>query len=524
MTDEDRLALGLDFAGDHQSWSLQEIMDYIDAEFACHLDARSKGRRDAIEIALRQLARANPPFSAIEENDVLGHIAGASGATKTVAALRRDLAARRRGQVKGETHTDIATACLDQLQAYGDIRFDAGLFWQWNGAAWSKVDEQHLLKVIAQSFGSYPAGKRQGDHAGILRVMQSISSAPLSTSSVKGVNFANGFLTEHLDLVAHAAEYGMTYTLPYRYLPEAAEHMPMFIPFLSASWGDDPDYGEKLLALQEMIGVSLMGKATDYQQAFLLYGQAGSGKSVLQAIIRGLLPEGSMSSIVPSDWNDKFLPAQLFGKVINFAGELSETNKIPGGIFKKVVAGEEITAQHKNRDPFEFRPTAAHWFNSNHLPKTRDSSEGFNRRWMILEFNRAVRPQDRVVNLEEQILAQEREAIAAWAIEGYQRLVEQSRFTLPASHETLVTEMFADNNSVEHFLTMPGSKLKYGADECVSLTELHTAYWQFMLASGAGRRVELSTFARMMKAASSSRPFKVGTGKDGQTVYNGLGV
>lgn len=33
-----------------------------------------------------------------------------------------------------------------------------------------------------------------------------------------------------------------------------------------------------------------MGKSPQFQMAFLLFGQAGAGKSVLQSIVRGLLP------------------------------------------------------------------------------------------------------------------------------------------------------------------------------------------------------------------------------------------
>lgn len=34
----------------------------------------------------------------------------------------------------------------------------------------------------------------------------------------------------------------MTYTLPYRYTPENAGHMPMFDQFLNDCWATDPDY------------------------------------------------------------------------------------------------------------------------------------------------------------------------------------------------------------------------------------------------------------------------------------------
>jgi len=41
-----------------------------------------------------------------------------------------------------------------------------------------------------------------------------------------------------------------------------------------------------------MLGVSLMGKAPQFQMAFLLFG---AGKSVLQSLVRGLLPPASCS-------------------------------------------------------------------------------------------------------------------------------------------------------------------------------------------------------------------------------------
>lgn len=37
------------------------------------------------------------------------------------------------------------------------------------------------------------SGGKRGDHSGILRVMKAIAAAPICSSPVKGVNFANGF-------------------------------------------------------------------------------------------------------------------------------------------------------------------------------------------------------------------------------------------------------------------------------------------------------------------------------------------
>lgn len=522
LTPEDIERLGLTFADENRSWGLQEMLDYVTTEFARHPDVRSPGRANAINITLNRLVRANPSLTPSEEGWVLENIAGASAGTRRLAALRKDLALLRRGDIRGEAHAQLADACITFLKKYGDVRFDAGRFWQWGGAAWAVLPDTKVLKIIADNYGAYTAGKRQSDHSGILKVMKVVAEQPLRSSPVKGVNFANGFLTEGLELMPHAPEYGMTYTLPYQYLPERAGHMPMFDQFLNDCWASDPDYGDKLHALQEMIGVSLMASASRFQMAFLLFGQAGAGKSVLQAVMKGLMPEGSSSSIAPTDWSDKFLPAELYGKIINFAGELSETRPIPGDIFKKVISGEELTAQFKNQHPFAFDPVAAHWFNSNFLPKTKDSSEGFNRRWLILEFNNRISPDKRITDLDQQILDHEREAIVAWGIQGYRRLLETGRYTLPTSHLALVETMAADNNPVRYFL-MADSKLKWGEEHQVPLAVLHNRYWDFIISTGGTTNVPVPKFTKLMKELSASFPFRVEVERSG-TIYRGIGI
>lgn len=524
LSEEDLERLGLSFTEDDKTWSVQQIMDYLAAEVERHPDPRSEGRMSAINVALDRIVRANPTMGPLEEGLVLKFIINQQGTSISLTDLKKQLLTLRRGDILGETHAELAEACLSFLKVYGDVRYDASSFWQWRGAAWVKCQEAELLKIIAENYGSYPAGKRQSDHSGILRVMKAVAAAPLRSSFTKGINFANGFLTEKFDLVPHSPDFGMTYTLPYRYTPEKAGHMPLFDGFLNDCWATDADYGDKLLALQEAIGVSLMGKAPQFEMAFLLFGQAGAGKSVMQAIMKGLVPFGSSAAIAPTDWGDRFLPAEMYGKIINFAGELSETRPIPGDIFKKIISGEELTVQFKNAQPFSFEPEAAHWFNSNHLPKTRDSSEGFNRRWLILEFNNRVDPSKRVIDLDSQILEHEREAIVAWAIQGYKRLIDAGKFTLPTSHLAAVDSMAADNNSVRHFLTSPGTGLKWGAEHQISMAELHTQYWQFMIGTGGSSRVNITKFTKLMKELSGTLPFQIEIQGRGEVFYLGVGI
>ena len=505
LTEEDKARMGLTFSADDEKWPVDKIISYLSGEFERFSEPNDPGRISAVDTALDKLARAQGSLSILDEERVMKFIQAQSANQITVSSLRKQLNLLRRGDISGENHQEIAEAALKFIGEYGEIRFHAGNFWQWKGAYWEQKPQSEIMSIIQKEFGAYPACRRHSDYTGVVKVMMNTATQELATAGIKGLNFANGFLTDSLQLIDHNPDHGMTYVLPYRYMPELEGHMPIFNQYLADSWGDDPDYMDKVSALQEAMGVTLFGHAPTYQRAFCLFGQPGSGKSQVMAVIKGLLPDNSVSSVPPQDWGDKFLPTQMFGKVLNFAGELSETKMIPGEIFKQIVEGEQISGQYKNQNIFHFRPTCAQWFSSNHLPKTRDSSDGFNRRWLILEWNKRVPLEKQIPDLANMILEFETEAIVAWAVQGYMRVQKNRGFTLPSSHMACVDQMATDNNSVRYFLST-SPRLIVGIQRTGGLSKnettavtLHGEYWSFCIGIGIAQRVSLQVFQRMMK-------------------------
>ncbi|MBN9553039.1 MAG: hypothetical protein J0H31_30340, partial [Alphaproteobacteria bacterium] len=344
----------------------------------------------------------------------------------------KELAKLRAGDITGTDHAEIAKAAIKDMEVFGKIRFHLGQFWQWKGAAWKTIDQNEFVKHLAEEYSSLPACKRYSDVSQIVKYMSGLLTNPLQTVALTGVNFANGFLTEDMELRPHSPEYGCTYVLPYRYQEDS--RCPLFLQMLDDCWGEDPDYGDKVMALQEALAVTLMGIAPRHQRAFCLIGQAHSGKSRILEILKGLIPDGSHSAVPPTEWGDKFMPAQMADKLVNFAGEISEKRDIDGSVFKEVVEGAEIEAQMKNQPIFRFRPKAAQWFASNHTPKTKDTSEGFNRRWLFIKFPRRIPDEKKVIDIDQIILAAEREQIVAWALQALKRLKANKDFTIPSSH------------------------------------------------------------------------------------------
>jgi putative DNA primase/helicase len=521
LSDEDRQKLGLTFSEEDEKWTATRILENLAVEFQRFPDANSEGFQNAVNQAMDRLSRSEGALSVIDEDRVMKFIASQSSSQINIATLRKQLRTLRKGDIEGENHNEIAQEVHKFLNEYGELRFHAGAFWQWKGSHWEKKPEDEIMKVIATEFGFYPACRKSSDYRGVLLVLRATAAKQLKLVNTRGINFANGYLDEDLTMKDHHPDFGCTYVLAYRYLPELAGRMPLMNQFMSDSWGHDADYKDKEAAFQEALGATLFSVAPRYQRAICLYGQAGSGKSVASQIVRSMLPKESLASIPPEKWSDTFLPAELFGKVMNFAGELSESQQIPGDIFKQIVEGEQITGQYKNRDPFTFKPTCAHWFNSNHLPKTKDTSDGFNRRWLFVEWTKSVPKEKRIPDLAIKIVDAEREAIVAWAVQGFARVQAQGDYTLPTSHMALVDQMSTENNSVRYFLaTSPliivgKTRTEGKKSRSITANDLYSEYWSFCLATGIAKRVASNTFVRMMHDLQHAYEFKVISGRTG---------
>jgi phage/plasmid-associated DNA primase len=164
-----------------------------------------------------------------------------------------------------------------------------------------------------------------------------------------------------------------------------------------------------------------------------------------------------------------------------------------------------MMGQYKGRDIFKFRPTCAQWFASNHLPRTRDTSSGFTRRWLFLTFNKPCPPDQKRVNFAKEILADEREAIAAWCIPAILDVMRRQDLTLPASHLMQVGEIANLNNSVRQFLK--SGQVLYRGDLSVTEHDVYNAYLMYCRLVSHAQPMALSRFRTVIGALSTELRF-----------------
>lgn len=436
-----------------QRWDFQSAKDWIEGQISEKPGDANWAMSKTME--LTNLVAKDENFTEFEYNTLIPVFQSSmpEGVKLARPDLKKAFVTAQKGDVEAAPdHEAIARQVYEEICRGGDMIFSQGFFWQWTGACFEVIPEKKIYMRIAEGVKGNQLAKRHGDYQSLVKTLENVAQGELMSEAEIGINFANGFLDQDLVLQDHSPKYGKTFKMPFNYIPERANEAHKWLEYLEMSWGDDPDYTEKVMALQEAFAATMFGTATDYDRAILLHGKARTGKTQALEVLKAMMPPESRCSIPPTLWSERFQLSGMVNKTLNICGELPEEATIAGDFFKNIVEGTALPTEFKGKDSFEFKPIAAHWFGSNHLPRSRDTSGGFTRRWLILDFNRVVTDAERVINFFEILIAEEREAIAAWAVQGLARLLVNRDYTLPASHHNRINQVLRSNNSVAAFL------------------------------------------------------------------------
>ena len=238
---------------------------------------------------------------------------------------------------------------------------------------------------------------------------------------------------------------------------------------------------ELLLLIQEMMGYCLIDSCK-YEKAFLLYGEGGTGKSVLLKTISSIWGEENCSNVPFDRINEPFMRAGMYGKKINFSSEL-ESDIHNTAYFKAMVSGEEVDAQFKFKDSFKFKNTAKMLFAMNNLPVIKDKTSGTFRRLIIIPFEKNFSETKKCdVDLIDKIL-KEKPGIIRFALEGLKRLVSNNGFTKSQKSEKYVLEYKENNDTIKIFFDETIEFVEEGNTK-MTVDEIYEKYNIWSKASG----------------------------------------
>ena len=290
------------------------------------------------------------------------------------------------------------------------------------------------------------------------------------------INLKNGlYNVMEGTLLPHSPEYLTTVQLNVSYNPDA--RCPRFLQYLN-----EVIEADQIPLIQEMLGYFLI-PVTRGQKCFVVVGEGGAGKSVLLLVLNDiLLGKANVSNVSWQALNERFKPAELFGKLANIFADLPTKNIDDNGIFKALVGEDFLTVEKKNRNPFSFQCTARLLFSCNNIPKNYgDRSEGFYRRLIIIRFDHAVPEEKKDPDLLDK-LRQEADGIFLFALEGLKRLIRNHyRFSETEANRAELQQYREDSDSVLSFVK---ECCRCQPDYEVGSTELFNAYKSYCEDSG----------------------------------------
>ena len=286
------------------------------------------------------------------------------------------------------------------------------------------------------------------------------------------INVKNGLLDlKILELKPHTPEYLSMIQIPTEWDPNA--YCPIWDKFISDIVEEDD---AKLL--QEFVGYTLW-RDCRFQKALMLVGSGSNGKSTfLQVIIRMLGRHNCSFRSLHELTSNRFATADLFMKLANIYDDLSSETLQNTGIFKIIVAGNEIQAEKKFKNAFTFYPFAKLIFSANKVPSTYDDTQAFYRRWIIVNFPRQFTGDDADPHLLDKLTTPECiRYVLRWAVEGLKRLLDQGGFSQNASFEELEEQYLRASSPVYAFVQ---DMLEEGTGEDrIPKDELYAAFIQY---------------------------------------------
>jgi putative DNA primase/helicase len=350
-------------------------------------------------------------------------------------------------------------------------------------AAFAEV-RSHMLKTAKTS--EISDAEKQWRSA-IRKQIREINANPYIINVRNGLyNVLNGQFSEHNPEYYSTVQINANYNL--------SADCPQFLDFLSSILPDS-----ELPLIQEIFGYLLI-PVNKAQKSFVFVGAPNAGKSTLLSIAQEiLLGADNVSNIPWQALGDRFNKAELFGKLANIFADLPSKAIDDGGMFKALTGEDSISAERKNKDPFNFRPYARLLFSCNDIPKNyADRSDGFYRRLLIIRFDKSVSEEKRDPNLRERI-ATERDGILTWALAGLRRLMSNNYvFTETERTKNELFRYKVESNSALMFLE---ENCEIGEDfECVRET-LFQKYDEYCRANGL-KKMSQTTFNKEVEASN----------------------
>ena len=251
--------------------------------------------------------------------------------------------------------------------------------------------------------------------------------------------------------------------LPVKYNPDATcKKVEKFIMEIV-------DSKETYSGLQEIAGYSLL-KEYKFEKAFMFLGYGRNGKSKFLEVLSTMLGKDNTTNIDLSamEKKDGFALAGLHNKMVNIAAEISSQALQDTGNFKAATGNDILHANRKFKTPIKFKNYAKMIFTANNLPPTKDLTQGFFDRWVIVDFPYNFIPQKEIDMLPEDARTNVRlqnpdliktlttedqlEGFLNWCLDGFDKIMDSKSFSTATNGQITKTKWIQKSDSATAFI------------------------------------------------------------------------
>lgn len=355
-------------------------------------------------------------------------------------------------------------------------------FFEWKNGYWNSVHDNTVRGYAGIVLGKkWNTNARTNATIGNLQADPRVNRPNVQFNRTPCINFRNGTLDIRFIDIYHGEKFNdvreprpedyLTYRLPYNYDPNArCKRWEQFIYEVTNAdtRAIEQDETADAYVLQQFAGYILY---TDnrLQKALVLEGEASNGKSIFTTVISKLF-QGELSddrlpnvtTVTVDSLAQRFNAIALANSMLNINTELKSNIMGAENVFKQAVAGEMLRDSFKGKDAVQFRPRSKFIISLNEPIKSSDITEGFFRRFLIVEFPvhftlTPTRPTDRLadVSLESTLTTPEAlSGIFNWCYRGYQILhFNHDQFFVSANSRRMLRDMERSNDPILDWIT-----------------------------------------------------------------------
>ena len=249
------------------------------------------------------------------------------------------------------------------------------------------------------------------------------------------------------------------------------EDLPM--PWFT-KWVNDVFIQDDITTLQEVIGYSLV-PTTQAQEAFVLVGESGVGKSVLTHLLSQIFGNAYQEVNIGDLANNRFALPMVENRLVIYDDDLKTEALTETGTFKKLVtAMQPIKAERKYEQPYNFLPYCTIIANSNDMLKTLyDDSDGFYRRLHPIHVKNKDPSRRNIANMAEKV-SEEKDMIVRWALKGLVRVIRND-YKIHWSQRS-IDYMTAEKSKGVHFQDFFNTVFEIDSSAVITSKQIYDVY------------------------------------------------